>query len=397
MAVSSFLVAAAPGALQATAAEKPDLVVGNTGPYSGPASSYSTMAKGLSAYFDMLNEQGGIRGRSVKFISYDDAYSPPKTVEQVRRLVEDDNVSVLLGMFGTGPNAAVQKYLNAKKIPQLFLITASGRFGHPENFAGTMGWQPTLLLEAKIFGQYILRTKPNAKIGIISQNDDLGRDAVAGLKAALGPRATEMIVSSQVYNSTDPVIDAQIAAIKAAGADTIYDAATAKYAAQAIKKAHEIDWHPLHLLSSISANISTVLKPAGVKASRDIISAFFLKDSSDPQWSQDLSMQAYKAWMGKYYSAGDIENPFNVIAYSMGQTFQKVAESCGDDVSGANIMAKAASMNFDLPMLLPGIVIKTSSSDYFPLQQMRLGRFDGERWQLFGDVFEDEADLAEPR
>jgi ABC-type branched-subunit amino acid transport system substrate-binding protein len=378
-----------------TASAGSDIIVGNTAPYSGPASSYSTIAKGLSAYLAMVNERGGIHGRKIKFLSYDDAYSPPKAVEQVRRLVEHDETQVVLTSFGTGPNAATQKYLNTKKVPQLFIITASGRFGHPEKFPGTMGWQPTVLLEAKIFGQYILHTRPNAKIGILAQNDDLGRDAIAGLKAALGPRAADMIVSVQTYDTHDPVVDSQIATLKAAGADTFYNAATAKYAAQAIKKAHELDWHPLHLLSSISANISTVLKPAGVEASKGIVSAFYFKDPSDPQWASDKDMIIYQEWMKKYYPEGDIANPFNVIAYSIGQTFEKVIDAAGDDVSGASIMKSAANMNFDLPMLLPGIRIKTSPTDYFPIQQMKLGRFDGERWQLFGGVYEDEADVAD--
>ena len=378
------------GLKKATAAE---LLVGSTAPYSGPASGYSTIGKGFSAYFDMLNSKGGIQGRTIKFISYDDAYSPPKTVEQVRRLVESDDVEVLLGLFGTPTNAAVQKYINAKKIPQLFTVTASGRFNNPDKYPWTMGWLPTIVLEGKVFGRYILATKPNAKIGVLYQNDDLGRDALEALKSALGSRASEMIVSAQKYEVTDPTVDSQVLAIKAAGADVFYNAATVKSAAQAIRTAHAAGWKPLHLLSTISANINTVLKPAGIEASRDIVSAFYLKDPTDPQWSNDQGMVAYRDWMKKYYAAGDPDNPFNVIAYSIGQSFEVVLAACGNDTSKANIMAKAASLNnVSLPMLLPGITLKTSKTDYFPIQQLKLGRFDGERWSLFGEVYLDETE-----
>ncbi|WP_084799768.1 ABC transporter substrate-binding protein [Bradyrhizobium sp. Ai1a-2] len=378
------------GACQSEAAE---LVVGNTAPYSGPASAYSTIGKGLSAYFDMVNGKGGIEGRTIRFLSYDDSYSPPKTVEQVRRLVEGDEAEVLLGLLGTATNGAIQKYVNAKKIPQLFSVTASGKFNNPEKYPWTMGWLPTVVLEAKIFGRYILATKPDAKIGVLYQNDDLGRDALNALKSSLGPRASEMIVSTQKYEVTDPTIDSQIVSMKTAGANVFYNAATAKFAAQAIKAAHAGGWKPLQLLSSISANINTVLKPAGIDASRDIVSAFYLKDPTDPQWANDPAMVDYRDWMKKYYAAGDPDNPFNVIAYSIGQTFEVVLRTCGNDVSKANVMAKAASLNdVELSMFLPGIKLKTSKSDYFPIQQLQLGRFDGERWALFGNVYADETE-----
>jgi len=370
-----------------------DLLVGNTAPYSGPASAYSTIAKGLAAYFDMLNAKGGVQGRTVKFVTYDDGYSPPKTVEQVRRLVEGDKVDVLLGLLGTAPNAAVQKYVNAKKVPQLFSVTASGKFNNPDKYPWTMGWLPTLVLEAKIFGRHILATKPNARIGILYQNDDLGRDALEALRSALGARASDMIVSAQNYEVTDPTIDSHVFAMKAAGADVFYNAATARFAAQAIRAAHASGWQPLHLLTSISANINTVLKPAGIDASQDIISAFYLKDPTDPQWNGDPVMVQYRDWMKKYYPAGDPNDPFNVIAYSIGQSFEAVLVACGDDPSRANIMAKASSLdNVALPMFLPGIKLKTSKADYFPIQQLQLGRFDGQRWSLFGDVHLDETE-----
>jgi len=372
-----------------------ELLVGNTSPYSGPASAYATIGKGLAAYFDMLNAKGGVGGHTIKFITYDDAYSPPKTVEHVRRLVESDEAAVILGLLGTPTNAAVQKYLNAKKVPQLFSVAASGRFGNPAKYPWTMGWLPTNVLEAKIFGRYILETKPNAKIGMLYQNDDVGRDALEGLKSALGPRASEMIVSAQKYDATDPTIDSLIVTMKAAGADVFYNSATAKFAAQAIKTAHATGWKPLHLLTSISANINTVLKPAGIDASKDIVSAFYVKDPSDPQWANDPGMAEYRDWMKKYYADGDPDNLNFVTAYSVGQSFRAVLEACGNDVSRANIMAKAAALNnIQLPMLLPGINLKTSKTDFFPIQQLQLGKFDGERWTLFSEVITDETEDA---
>jgi branched-chain amino acid transport system substrate-binding protein len=380
-------------ALGASMGLSAELLVGNTSPYSGPASGYATVGKGLAAYFDMLNAKGGVGGRTIKFVTYDDSYSPPKTVEQVRRLVESDEVAVIMGLLGTPTNAAVQKYLNAKNVPQLFSVAASGRFANPGKYPWTMGWIPTIVLEAKIFGRYILETKPNAKIGVLYQNDDVGRDALEALKSALGSRAAEMIVSAQKYEVTDPTIDSQIVSMKAAGADVFYNSATVKFAAQAIKTAHATGWKPLHLLTSISANINTVLKPAGIDASKDIVSAFYVKEPSDPQWANDPAMVEYRDWMKKYYASGDPENLFNVISYSVGQSFRAVLEACGDDVSRTNIMAKAAALNnVELPMLLPGIKLKTSKTDYFPIQQLQLGKFDGERWALFGQVITDETE-----
>ena len=370
-----------------------ELVIGNTSPYSGPASGYATIGKGLAAYFDMLNANKGVGGRTIKFVSYDDSYSPPKTVEQVRRLVESDQVELVLGLFGTPPNAAVQRYLNEKKIPQLFSVAASGRFNNPGKYPWTMAWLPTIVLEAKIYGKYILETKPNAKIAVLYQNDDLGRDALEALKSSLGPQASKMIVSAQKYEVSDPTIDSQIVAMKSAGADLFYNAATAKFAAQAIKTAHAIGWKPVQLLSSISANINTVLKPAGIDASKDIVSAFYVKDPTDPQWAKDQAMIEYRDWMKKYYAGGDPDNLFNAISYSVGQSLRVVLEACGNDLSAANIMAKATALNdVEVPLLLPGIKLKTSKSDYFPIQQLQLGRFNGERWQLFGGVIQDETE-----
>lgn len=384
---ASFLSIGTSGTLSA------EIVIGNTSPYSGPASGYATIGKALSAYFDMLNAQGGVGGRKIKFISYDDSYSPPKTVEQVRRLVESDQVELVLGLLGTPPNASVQKYLNEKKIPQLFSVAASGRFNNPGKYPWTIGWLPTIVLEAKIFGKYILDTKPNAKIGILYQNDDLGRDALEALKSALGSRADQMIVSVQKYEVADPTIDSQIVSMKSAGVDVFYNAATTRFAAQAIKSAHAVGWKPLHLITSISSSINTVLKPAGVDASKDIISAFYVKEPSDPQWIKDPAMLEYRNWMKTYYSSGDPENLFNAIAYSVGQSFRAVLVACGDDFSRTNIMAKASSLNdVELPMLLPGIKLKTSKTDYFPIQQLQLGRFDGEKWALFGGVLQDETE-----
>ncbi|WP_249137921.1 ABC transporter substrate-binding protein [Bradyrhizobium canariense] len=369
-----------------------EIVVGNTAPYSGPASGYAMVGKSLAAYFDMLNANGGVGGRTIKFLSYDDSYSPPKTVEQVRRLVESDEVELVLGLLGTPTNAAVQKYLNAKKVPQLFSVAASGKFSNPGKYPWTMGWIPTNVLEAKIFGKYILDTKPNAKIGVLYQNDDFGRDALETLKSSLGARAGEMIVSAQKYEVTDPTVDSQVVSMKSAGADVFYNAATVKFAAQAIKTAHAIGWKPLQLLTSPSSSINTVLKPAGIDASKDVVSALYLKEPSDPQWSNDPAMGEYRAWMKKYYANGDPDNFFNVVGYSVGQSFRAVLEACGNDVSRANIMAKASALNVELPMLLPGIKLKTSKTDYFPIQQLQLARFNGERWILFGEIIQDESE-----
>lgn len=376
-------------------ASSAELVVGNTAPYSGPASSYSTVAKSIGAYLEMLNEKGGVNGTTFKFISYDDAYSPPKTVEQVRRLIESDNVDLILGLLGTAPNAAVQKYINAKKTPQLFSITASGKFNNPQSSPWTMGWLPTNVLESKVFGQYILQARPNAKIAVLYQNDDLGRDALEGLKAALGSRASEMIVSAQKYETSDPTVDSLVISMKSSGADVFYNAATAKFAAQAIKAANGVGWKPLQLLTAISANINIVLKPAGIDASRDIVSAFYLKDPTDPQWVNDPAMLDYRACMKKYYPNGDADNPLNVIGYSVAQSFQHVVSGAKASVSKEGIMTHAASLDsVSLPMLLPGIKLRTSKSDYFPIQQLQLGKFDGERWQLFGNVLIDETEVA---
>ena len=364
-----------------------EIKIGNTGPYSGPASSYSTIWKCEAAYFKVINAQGGINGRKINFISYDDAYSPPKTVEQVRKLVESDQVLFLFNTAGTPTNTAIHKYMNAQKVPHLFLATGATKWGDPEHYPWTMGFQPSYQSEGQIYARYILDKHPNAKIGVLYQNDDYGKDYVKGLKDGLGPKAKSMIVSEVPYETTDPTVDSQIVNLKSSGADLFYNVTIAKYAAQAIRKAAEIGWQPVHILNNVATSIGIALKPAGLENAKGILSTFWYKDPTDPTWKDDPGYKEWLAFMDKDYPEGDKTDNINAYAYTEAQALIHVLKKCGDELTRANVMKQAASIkDLELPMLLPGIKVNTSATDFYPIKQMQMARFNGERWELFGPV-----------
>jgi ABC-type branched-subunit amino acid transport system substrate-binding protein len=369
-----------------------EIKIGQTVPFSGPASAYATIGKTQAAYFKMINDQGGVNGRKLNLIQYDDAYSPPKTVEQVRKLVESDEVLLTFQLVGTPPNAAVQKYLNQKKVPQLFAATGASRFTDPKNYPWTMGFNPNYQSEGRIYGKYILANYPNAKIGILFQNDDLGRDYVTGLKAALGDKAKTMIVAETSYELTDPTIDSQIVKIKSAGADLLYDASTPKFAAQAIKKVADLGWKPVHILDINATSVGAVMKPAGLENSKGVISTNYGKDPLDPAWKDDAGMKKYFEFMAKYYPEGDKDSSFNTYGYSTAQLLVHVLKECGDNLTRDNVMKQATSLkNVQLDLSLPGIVGSTSPTDYRVNKQLQMMKFDGERWELFGPIIVDDA------
>ena len=396
-AVSTIAVALSVGAAHAqkkydTGATDTEIKIGATAPFSGPASSYATIGKTHSAYFKMINDQGGINGRKINFIQYDDAYSPPKTVEQVRKLVESDEVLLTFQIIGTPPNSAVQKYLNIKKVPQLFAATGASRFSDPKRYPWTMGFNPNYQSEGRIYGKYILTNYPNAKIGILYQNDDLGRDYVTGIKAALGDKAKTMIVAETSYELTDPTIDSQIVKIKSAGADLLYDASTPKFAAQAIKKIADLGWKPVHILDINATSVGAVMKPAGLENSKGIISTNYGKDPLDPSWKDDPGMKKYFEFMAKYYPDGDKDSSFNSYGYSTAELLVHILKACGDDLTRKNVMKQATSLkDFQGTLSLPGILNNTSPTDYRVNKQLRMMKFDGERWQLFGPIITDDA------
>jgi branched-chain amino acid transport system substrate-binding protein len=364
-----------------------EIKIGNTDAYSGPASAYGTIAKAEAAYFVMINEQGGVNGRKINFISRDDAYSPPKTVEAVRKLVEEDQVLLTFQILGTPPNTAVQGYLNDNKVPQLFVATGADKWNDPSKFPWTMGWQPSYRIEARIYGRYMLKTMPNAKVAVLYQNDDFGKDYLNGLREGLGDKAATMIVASQTYETTDPTVDSQIVALQGSGADTLLVAAIPKFAAQAIRKVADIGWKPAFFMTNVSASVGSVMKPAGFDKSQGIITAGYLKDPNDPQWQNGAEYQAWLEFMKKYYPAGTLADVNNVYGYSVAQTMIAVLKASGDNLTRENIMKQAASIHdLKLPMLLPGISVSTSATDFAPIKQMQLQKFEGETWKLFGEV-----------
>ena len=387
-AVALLALAAGPGAAQTSpGVPATEIKVGNTNPYSGPASAYGTIGKTQAAYFNMINEKGGINGRKINFISYDDAYSPPKTVEQVRKLVESDEVLLLFSTLGTPTNSAIHKYVHAKKVPHLFIATGATKWGDPKNFPWTMGWQPNYQSEGRIYAKYLLEKHPQAKIGILYQNDDYGKDYVKGLKDGLGDKAKSMIVAELPYETADPTVDSQIINLKASGADVFYNVTTPKFAAQAIKKAAEIGWKPLHLLNSVSNSVGAVLKPAGLENSVGILSTFYHKDPTDPRWKDDPAYKEWLAFMDKYYPDGDKNSTFTVYGYLAAQTLEHTLRQAGNDFSRENIMKQAANIkDLQLGMMLPGVVINTSPTDYFPIEQEQMYRFSGEKWEEHGPV-----------
>ena len=373
-----------------TGASDGEIKVGQTVPLSGPASAYATIGKAQAAYMKMVNDQGGVNGRKINLIQYDDAYSPPKTVEQVRKLVESDEVLLTFQIIGTAPNVAVQKYLNAKKVPQLFAATGAARFTDPKNFPWTMGFNPSYLVEGRIYGQYILKEHPNAKVGVLYQNDDLGKDYLNGIKAGLGDKASAMIVSEASYEVSDPTIDSQLLKIKAAGADLLFSAATPKQAAQAIKKLHELDWRPVHIVDINATSVGAVLQPAGLEASKGVISVNYGKDPLDPQWKDDPGMKRYFEFMAKYYPDGDKNSNFNTYGYGNAELLVTILRMCGDNLTRENVMKQAASLKDVVGDLsLPGMKINTSPTDYRVNKQLQMMKFNGERWELFGPILED--------
>ncbi len=395
--VTGMAVAVALSASPASAQKKYDtgatdteIKIGQTVPFSGPASAYAGIGKTQAAYLKMINEQGGINGRKLNLIQYDDAYSPPKAVEQVRKLVEGDEVLFTFQIIGTPSNAAVQKYLNTKKVPQLLASTGASRFSDPQNAPWTIAYNPNYQSEARIYAKYILKNHPDAKIGILFQNDDLGRDYVTGLKAGLGDKAATMIVGETSYELSDPTIDSQIVKLKSLGADLLYDASTPKFAAQAIKKVADLGWKPIHILDINASPVSATLKPAGLEISKDIISTNYGKDPGDPQWKDDAGLKAYFAFMDKYYPEGDKLNTVNIYGYSTAELLVHILRQCGDDLTRENIMRQATSLkNYTGSLALPGMSAHTSPTDYRINKQMQMMKFDGERWQLFGPIIED--------
>ena len=367
-----------------------EIKVGQTMPFSGPASAYSSIGKTQAAYFKMINDQGGINGRKINLIQYDDAYSPPKAVEQIRKLVESDEVLLTFQIIGTPVNAAVQKYLNAKKVPQLFAATGASRFTDPKNFPWTMGFNPNYFVEGRIYGQYILKEHPNAKIGVLYQNDDLGKDYLNGIKAGLGDKAAKMIVTEASYEVSDPTVDSQVLKIKDAGADLFFSATTPKQAAQAIKKIAEMGWHPVQIVDINATSVGAVLKPAGLEAAKGLISVNYGKEPLDPTWKDDAGLKKYFDFMAKYYPDGDKDSNFNTYGYSTAQLLVHVLKQCGDDLTRENVMKQAASVkDFATDTALPGIKVNTSPTDYRVNKQLQMMKFNGERWELFGPILED--------
>jgi branched-chain amino acid transport system substrate-binding protein len=364
-----------------------EIKIGNTDAYSGPASAYGTIAKAETAFFAALNEQGGINGRKVNFISRDDGYSPPKTVELVRKLVEEDQVLLTFNILGTPPNTAVQGYLNDNKVPQLFIATGADKWNDPKNHPWTMGWQPSYRIEARIYGKYILKNLPDAKVAVLYQNDDFGKDYLTGLREGLGDKADKMIVATKTYETTDPTVDSQVVALQGSGADVLLTAATPKFAAQAIRKVYDIGWKPTHILTNVSVSVGSVMKPAGPEKGVGIISAGYLKDPTDPQWQNGQEYKDWLEWMKKNYSSGSLTDINNVYGYTASQTMVAVLKAAGDNLTRENLMKEAANIHdLKLPMLLPGISVSTSATDFAPIKQMQLMKFDGETWKLFGDV-----------
>ena len=370
-----------------TGASDKEIILGNVMPYSGPASAYGAIGKSIAAYFDKVNAEGGINGRKVKFISVDDGYNPAKTVEQARKLVEQEEVLLLFQTLGTPPNSAIHKYMNDKKVPQLFVATGATKWGDPKNFPWTMGYQPNYQSEAKNYAAHILETKPNAKIAVLYQNDDYGKDYLKGFEDGLGDKAKTMIVSKVTYEVTDPTVDSQMVTLKSSGADTFFNITTPKFAAQAIKKAAEIGWKPVHYLNNVSISVSSVMTPAGLENGVGIITAQYGKDPTDPQWAQDPGMKDWLAFMTKYYPGGSLTDANSVYGYSVAQTMVQVLKQAGDNLTHDNIMKQAASLDITLPMSLPGINVKTGPDDFFPIEREQLSRFDGKTWILFGKVY----------
>jgi branched-chain amino acid transport system substrate-binding protein len=367
-----------------------EIKVGNTNPYSGPASAYGTIGKAIGAYFKKVNDEGGINGRKINYITYDDGYSPPKTVEMVRKLVEQDQVALLFQTLGTPPNSAIHKYMNQQKAPHLFVATGATKWNDPKNFPWTMGFQPNYQTEGRVYAAHMLKNTPDAKVGILYQNDDYGKDYLKGFEDALTEAGKKnLIVLKQSYEVTDPTIDSQIVNLKNSGATVFFNITIPKFAVQAIKKAHDIGWKPVHYLNNVSSSLSTVLKPAGLEASKGLITALYMKEVTDPKWRNDKGYLEWVAWMKKYYPEGALDDQANGYGYNVAILMTHVLKQCGNDLSRENIMRQAANVkNLELPLLIPGIKINTSPTDFAPIEQEQLARFDGEKWAEFGEIFD---------
>ncbi|HTA99058.1 MAG TPA: ABC transporter substrate-binding protein [Bradyrhizobium sp.] len=364
-----------------------EIKIGNVEAYSGPVSAYGVIGKTEDAYFKMINDAGGINGRKINFISYDDGYSPPKTVEQVRKLIESDEVFLIFNALGTPTQTAVQKYQNTKKVPQLFIASGASKWNDPKEFPWTMGFQPSYRVEARIFAKYILKTKPDAKVAVFYQNDDFGKDYVAGLKEVFGDKTSSILVAEESYETTEPSIDSHIVKLKGTGADVLVNISTPKFAAQAIKKMAEMEWKPMHVMTDVSISIGAVMKPAGFENCEGILSALYIKDASDPQWKDDAGMKKFMAFIDKYMPGANVADANLVYGYAAAQTMVQVLKQAGDDLTRENVMKQAASLKDFVPdTLLPGIKINTSATDFAPIEQLQMMQFKGGQWVMFGDV-----------
>ena len=372
-----------------TGATDTEIKIGQTMPYSGPASAYGQIGRAVMAYFQKINDEGGINGRKIKLISLDDGYSPPKAVEMIRRLVEQDEVLFVFQSLGTPSNSAIHKYMNAKKVPQLFVATGATKWGDPKDYPWTMGWQPNYQTEGKIYAKDILANLPNAKIAVLYQNDDYGKDLLKGLKDGLGDKASKLIVAEASYEVSDPTVDSQIVSLKGSGADVFINITTPKFSALAVRKVYDIGWKPVHYLNNVGASVGSVLVPAGLEKSIGLVTVAYLKDAVDTQWANDPAMKDFLAFMAKYVPDGKISDSNNVYGYSVAQTLVQVLKQCGDDLTRANVMRQAANLkNLQLPLALPGIKINTSPTDFYPFESLQLQRFDGKQWVLYGSVIE---------
>jgi branched-chain amino acid transport system substrate-binding protein len=391
----AFVAAMSSGALAQkkydTGATDTEIKIGSIMPYSGPASAYGIIGKTQAAYFNKINAEGGINGRKINFISYDDGYSPPKAVEQARKLVESDEVLLIFNSLGTPSNSAIQKYMNAKKVPQLFVATGATKWNDPKDFPWTMGWQPNYQSEGRIYAKYLMKEKPNAKIGILYQNDDFGKDVLKGLKDGLGAKGASMIVAEEPYETSVPTVDSQIVSLKSKGADVFVSITTPKFGAQSIKKVAELGWKPLFILNNVASSTGSVIKPAGFENAQGVISATYGKDPTDPQWKENPGVKNFDAFLAKYFPEANRADSSVVYGYSSAQTLVHVLKAAGDDLTRANIMKQAASIkNLQLEMSLPGITLNTSATDFAPIEQLQMMQFKGERWQMFGPIISGE-------
>ena len=394
-ALAALLASAVAGTAQAQKRYDPgatdtEVKIGNIMPYSGPASAYATIGKTEAAYFNKLNAEGGINGRKIDFISYDDGYNPQKAVEQARRLVESDEVLLIFNSLGTPSNSAIQKYMNARKVPQLFVSTGAAKWNDPKNFPWTMGWQPNYQTEARIYAAYILKNYPGKTIGVLYQNDDFGKDYLIGLREGLGVQVSKLILIESSYEASSPTVDSQVVQIRGSNPDIFIDIAMPKFAAQAIRKIAELNWHPVHFLTNVSGSIGSVMKPAGYDNVQGILSTAYLKDPKDPEWEVDPSMGEWRAFMHKWYPEGDKDDAATVFAYGVAKGLEQVLRQCGDDLTRENVMKQAANLNFEIGIYLPGTKIKTSPTDFAPLEQLQMVRFKGEAWERFGPIMSGE-------